>query len=108
MSAVQQMITIVLCSAATILSRFLPFAVFRSDRPVPKMVLYLGKALPGAVFGMLVVYCLKNVSLTAFPFGIPEAFGILATVLVHLWKRNTLFSMFAGTAVYMVILHMIP
>ena len=104
MSIVQQIITIALCSAATVLTRFLPFALFRSDQPVPKIVLYLGKALPGAVFGMLVVYCLKNVSVTSFPFGIPEAAGILATGMIHLWKRNTLFSMFSGPAVYMLVL----
>ena len=71
---------------------------------MPKVITYLGKALPAAVFGMLVVYCLKNVSLTASPFGIPEFLGIAVTAAVHLWKKNTLFSMFAGTLCYMLVI----
>ena len=62
MTLLQQIITIAMCVAATMLTRFLPFMVFRSDRPTPKYIQYLGKVLPGAIFGMLVVYCVRNVS----------------------------------------------
>lgn len=100
----QQIITILLCSLATMCTRFLPFLLFGRSDNVPKVITYLGKALPSAVFGMLVVYCLKNVSLTASPFGIPEFLGIAVTAAVHLWKKNTLFSMFAGTLCYMLVI----
>ncbi len=103
----QQVITILLCTAATMLTRFLPFLLFGRKKEVPPLVTYLGKALPSAVFAMLVVYCLKNVSLAASPFGIPELLGITVTAAVHLWKNNTLFSMFAGTLCYMILIQMV-
>ena len=89
-------------AAVTWLLRFLPFLVFR--RRAPAYVVYLGKVLPAAIIGMLVVYCLKNVSVTVSPFGIPELIGITATALMHLWKRNTLLSMFTGTLFYMLVI----
>lgn len=70
------------------LTRFLPFMVFSGKRPTPKYVQYLGKALPTAVFGMLVVYCLKNVSILTGSHGIPELIAIAVTVSIHLWKRK--------------------
>ncbi len=100
----QQIITILLCTAATMTTRFLPFVLFGRSEHVPPVITYLGKALPSAVFAMLVVYCLKNVSVTASPFGIPELMGITVTALIHLWKRNTLLSMFAGTLCYMLVI----
>lgn len=100
----QQVITILLCAAATMLTRFLPFLLFGHSDHVPPIITYLGKALPSAVFAMLVMYCLKNVSITVSPFGIPELIGITATALIHLWKRNTLLSMFTGTLFYMLVI----
>ena len=85
-------------------TRFLPFVLFGRSEHVPPVITYLGKALPSSVFAMLVVYCLKNVSVTVSPFGIPELIGIAVTTLVHLWKRNTLLSMFAGTLCYMLVI----
>lgn len=67
------------------------------------MVRYLGKVLPPAVIGMLVIYCLKEVQLTAYPYGIPEAVSVAAVVLLHLWKRNNLLSIGAGTVLYMFL-----
>jgi len=83
--------------------RFLPFLVFRENRPTPPFLARLGEVLPYAIMGMLVVYCLKDVSLTAPPFGIPEAVGCAAVALLHIWKRNTLLSIAGGTAVYMAL-----
>ena len=62
MTLSQQIITIAMCVLGTMLTRFLPFAVFSSKRPTPPYIQYLGKVLPGAIFSMLVVYCLRHVS----------------------------------------------
>ena len=69
MTATQQVITIGLCVLGTMLTRFLPFLVFRASKPTPKYIVYLGEVLPGAIFAMLVVYCLRNVSLTQYSYG---------------------------------------
>lgn len=107
MTIQQQIITIAMCVLATVLTRFLPFVLFRENRPTPAFVQYLGKALPSAVFAMLVVYCLKNVNLIAAPHGVPEAIGIVVTVLLHLWKRQMLLSIAGGTAVYMLLIQLV-
>ena len=107
MTIQQQIITIAMCVLATVLTRFLPFVLFRENRPTPAFVQYLGKALPSAVFAMLVVYCLKNVSLIAAPHGVPEAIGIGVTVLLHLWKRQMLLSIAGGTVVYMLLIQLV-
>ena len=87
--------------------RFLPFLIFGEKRSTPPMILYLGKVLPQAIMGMLVVYCLKDVRLTAAPFGIPEAIGCAIVALLHIWKRNTLLSIGGGTILYMVMVQVI-
>lgn len=83
--------------------RFLPFLIFGEKRKTPPMIGYLSRILPYAVMGMLVVYCLKDVSLTTAPFGLPEVIGCLVVAAVHIWKRNTLLSISAGTACYMLM-----
>ncbi len=103
MTLSQQIITIALCVLGTMLTRFLPFLIFSGKRPTPAFVRYLGKALPAAIFGMLVVYCLRNVKWTPFPGGIPEAVSIAVTVLLHLWRRQMLLSIAGGTACYMFL-----
>ena len=107
MTLTQQFITIAMCIAATMLSRFLPFLIFREHKPTPPYIQYLGKALPLAVFAMLVVYCLKDVSLTSSSHGLPEALGILVTVLVHLWKKSMLLSIAIGTIFYMLLVQFV-
>ena len=84
MTILEQIITIAICALGTMATRFLPFLIFRDKRPTPKYVQCLGKALPAAIFGMLVVYCLKDVSVTAYSFGIPELIGVL-----HLAEAET-------------------
>lgn len=103
----QEIVTIGLCALATVLTRFLPFLIFRADKPAPKYIRYLGKALPAAIFGMLVVYCLKNVSVTAGSHGIPELIAIVSVVVLHLWKRNMLFSIGGGTICYMLLVQFV-
>lgn len=87
--------------------RFLPFLIFRENRKTPPLVSYLGQVLPYAIMGMLVIYCLKGVSFTAFPFGIPEMIGCLVVILLHIRKRNTLLSIGAGTVCYMLLVQLV-
>ena len=92
-------------SVMTILTRFLPFIVFRKN--TPRYITYLGKVLPPAIIGMLVIYCLKDVSLMAKPFGIPEMIAAACVVGLQVWKRNSLISILTGTVVYMVLVQMV-
>lgn len=103
MTITQRIITIAICALGTMATRFLPFFIFSSKKPTPHYIQYLGKALPCAIFAMLVVYCLKNVSLFSGTHGIPEAISILVVVLLHIWKRQMLLSIAGGTACYMIL-----
>ena len=87
--------------------RFLPFLIFGENRKTPPIVAYLGQVLPYAIMGMLVVYCLKDIQLTASPFGIPECIGCAVVALLHIWKRNTLLSIGAGTVCYMFLVQFV-
>ena len=82
--------------------RFLPFLLLRGKQ-TPPFVAYLGKVLPFAIMGMLVIYCLRNISFSAAPFGIPELPSCAVVAALHLWKRNTLLSIAAGTVFYMLL-----
>lgn len=104
MTSQQQILTIVILAVITFMTRALPFLVFPAGKPTPKYIQYLGKALPLAVFGMLVVYCLKDVQWLEGSHGIPEILGIAAVVLMHLWRRQLFLSMAVGTAVYMILI----
>ena len=115
MTILQQAITIILCALGTMLTRFLPFLVFNPKKPTPKYIQYLGSALPGAIFGMLVVYCLRgvdllgpthglrNVDVLHFAYGLPELIAIAVTISLHLWKRQMLLSIVGGTVCYMLL-----
>lgn len=103
MTFTQEVITIGLCVLGTMATRFLPFLIFSSQKPTPPLIQYLGKALPSAIFGMLVIYCLKNVSILSGSHGIPELLAIAATVALHLWKRQMLLSIAGGTACFMLL-----
>lgn len=107
MTLTQEIITIALCALGTMITRFLPFIVFRSDKPTPKYIQYIGNALPPAIFGMLVIYCLKDVSLLGGSHGIPEAIAIVAVVALHLWKKNMLLSIAGGTVCYMLLVQFV-
>lgn len=107
MTLIQQIITVGMVVLATILTRFLPFLVFPEGKPVPKYVRYLGKVLPPAVFGLLIIYCLKNVSIFSGSHGIPELISILLVVVLHLWKRQMLLSIAGGTICYMLLVQFV-
>lgn len=98
---------IAVVAAVTMLLRFLPFVIFGGGRKTPPFITYLSSVLPYAIMGMLVVYCLRNVSLAAAPHGVPELLAGAAVVGLHLWKQNTLLSIAVGTAVYMALVQLV-
>lgn len=106
-TVVQQLFLVGMLAAATALTRFAPFFLFPKGRAVPRKVSYLGAVLPGAVMGLLVVYCLKDVSWTTAPHGAAEILAVAAVVALHCWKRNTLLSIGGGTVLYMVLVQMV-
>ena len=107
MSFSEEIATIALCALATILTRAVPFLVFSGKKPTPPYVRYLGDALPAAIFATLVVYCLKDVAWLAAPHGVPELLGIAVTAVLHLWKRQFLFSIAGGTIFYMLLVQFV-
>lgn len=107
MTLTQQILTIAVVSLGTVLTRFLPFLILPAGKPTPKYIHFLGKFLPSAVFGLLIVYCLKNVSFLAAPYGIPEAIAIAVVIALHLWKKQILLSIAGGTVVYMLLIQMV-
>ncbi|RKJ44603.1 branched-chain amino acid transporter AzlD [bacterium 1XD8-76] len=107
MTIEQQIITIGICVLGTMLTRFLPFLVFSSKKPTPEYVRYLGRALPAAIFGMLVVYCLRNMEVFSGNHGLPELIAICLVAALHLWKRQMLLSIAGGTICYMFLVQTI-
>ena len=101
MTLTQQVVTIAIVVLGTMLTRFLPFLLFPAGRPTPKYIQYLGKVLPAAVFGLLIIYCLRNVNLLA------GSHGILVVVALHRWKRQMLLSIAGGTVCYMLLVQLI-
>ena len=98
---------VVVAAVVTAATRFIPFLIFSGKKPTPDIVVYLGKVLPYAIMGMLVVYCLKDVAFLSAPYGIPELLGCLVVALLHLWKRNTLLSIATGTVFYMLLIRFV-
>ena len=107
MTLIQQIMTIGVCALATMLTRFLPFIIFSGKKETPQYIQYLGKMLPSAVFGMLVVYCLKDVSFISGNYGLPEMISIIFVIGLHLWKRQILLSIAGGTVCYMILVQTI-
>ncbi len=106
MTGLERIITILIAGFATVLTRFLPFVIFKGKK-TPKALDYLGFALPCSVFGMLLVYCLKDTVVTSFPFALPEVLGLAVTSAIYLWKKNTLISIAAGTVFYMFLIQVV-
>lgn len=107
MTTVQTLLFFGTIALTTMLTRFLPFWVFPDHKETPPFVRYLGKVLPFAVIGMLVVYCLRTVSLTTSPFGLPEGLALLVIAALHLWRKNALLSIAAGTITYMLLTQLV-
>lgn len=107
LTAIQALIVILAVSLGTQITRWLPFLLFPEKKEPPKTVLYLGRVLPPAMMGLLVVYCFKSVDFLSGSHGLPELLATAAVVGLHRWKRNVLLSIAGGTAVYMVLLRLV-
>ena len=100
----KSIIIILVVSGTIFATRLIPFLFFPKGKPIPPMVQYLGKVLPPAVIGMLMIYCLKSVSLISYPHALPELIAIVVVILLHAWKRNNLLSIGVGTVLYMFLI----
>ncbi len=107
MTLTQQILTIMAVVLGTMTTRFLPFLLFPAGKTTPAFVQYLGKALPAAVFGLLVIYSLKDVQLLTGSHGIPEAISIAMVIILHFWKRQMLLSIAGGTICYMLLVQLV-
>ena len=107
MDRLHGILIVAIAALVTIGLRFLPFLIFNENRKTPAIIAYLGKVLPYAIMGMLVVYCLKDVSFLSSPYAIPELMGCAIVALLHIWKRNTLLSIGVGTVCYMLLVQFV-
>ena len=107
LTRMQTFIIIIAVTAGTMFTRFLPFILFPEKKNPPDLITYLGRTLPAAMMGLLIVYCLKGVSVTVAPFGIPELIAIAVIVGLHMWKSNTLLSIGGGTVIYMFLVQFV-
>jgi branched-subunit amino acid transport protein AzlD len=96
--------SIIVIALVTYLIRLLPFLIFGGNKRTPEWINYLGRYLPPAVMGMLIVYSIKDTSLLQLSASIPVAVAISATILIHVWKRNNLLSILGGTGLYMFLI----
>lgn len=103
MNNIHSILLVVVISVVTMVLRFLPLWVFGNGKQTPKLIQYLGKVLPYAIMGMLVVFCLKGVSFVSAPFGLPELIACAVVIGLHVWKRNTAISIVGGTVIYMML-----
>lgn len=106
-SGLHALLMILVIAAVTAALRFIPFFIFSGERPVPEFINYLGRVLPYAIMAMLVVYCLKGIGFTKAPFGLPEIISVVLVAIMHIWRRNTLFSIICGTVCYMVLIQFV-
>lgn len=106
-SVTRSLLIIVVVAAVTFFTRLLPFVVFPKGRQIPRVIQYLGRVLPPAVIGMLVIYCFKSVRPAVFPFGLPELLAAGTVVALHVWKRNNLLSIGVGTVLYMALVQIV-
>lgn len=103
----RQAVIVAVLAVATMITRFLPFLIFPAGKKIPDYVDYLGRTLPYAAIGLLVVYCLRNVNFLAAPFGLPEILAVAVIVAIHWWKGNSLLSIGVGTIFYMILVQVL-
>lgn len=94
---------VLVSSLVTIFLRFAPF-LFVKGKMISPQIQSLSSALPYAVMGMLVVYCLRDTSFIQPPYGLYETLALGVTTMIHIWKRNTLVSIITGTIFYMILI----
>ena len=104
---IEMIVFIFACGLGTFLTRVIPFIFLPDGKETPKIIIYLGRVLPAACMGLLIIYCLKDVTLLDYPYGLPEAIGIASVAILHKWKGNALLSIFGGTILYMVLVHIL-
>lgn len=104
---IQTIIMIFAIALGAMITRFLPFILFPEKKEPPNIIVYLGKVLPASMMGLLVVYCLRNVSIMEGSHGLPELLSITLIVILHKWKGNVLLSIGAGTLMYMFLVQAI-
>jgi branched-subunit amino acid transport protein AzlD len=102
-SPLQLLLFFSVVALGTMLTRALPFLLFPEHKEIPRYIKYLADILPFTIIGMLVVYCLKDISFLQSPHAIPEAISIAIIVVLHLWKKNTLLSIGGGALFYMIL-----
>ena len=107
MTVSEQILTVGVVVLGTMLTRFLPFLIFPAGKPAPRYITYLGRVLPPAAFGLLVIYCLKNVSLLTGSHGLPELIAIAVVIGLHVWRRQMLLSIAGGTICYMLLVQFV-
>ncbi len=107
MTTTQHLILIGLIALTSTATRFLPFLLFPAGKDAPPVVRHLGDVLPGAIYSLLLVYCLKNVDIVSGSHGLPEALALAVTAGLHLWKRNMLISISGGTVCYMLLVQLV-
>ena len=107
LTPMQTIITTLVLSLGIIITRFAPFILFPEGKEAPPVITYLGKMLPPAMMGLLIVYCLREVPIAATPHGLPELIAIVCVVALHLWRRNPLLSIGVGTVIYMLLVQMV-
>ncbi|ASR47495.1 branched-chain amino acid transporter AzlD [Paenibacillus kribbensis] len=107
MTLLENIITIGMVVLGTMMTRFIPFILFPSGRPTPKYVQYLGKVLPSAALGLLVIYSIKDVTFFSGSHGVPELISIVVIIMLHLWRRNMLISIAGGTLLYMFLVQFV-
>ena len=107
MTTAQMILTVGAVVLGTMATRFLPFLLFPASKPTPRFVQYRGRVLPYAVMGLLLIYCLKEVRVTAWPYGIPELIGLAVTAALQLWRKNMLLAIAAGTLLFMALVQVV-
>ena len=101
------LIMIAVVAVATFATRAFSFLLFPKGKEIPESVRYIGKVLPPAIIALLVVYCLKSVQILAWPYALPELIACVAVVALHVWKRNVILSIAAGTILYMFLVQFV-
>lgn len=107
MTLTQQLITIAVITLTTLMTRYLPFIIFKSNKPIPPLIQYFGDILPPAIFGLLVVYSLRDIHWSSINHSLPAIGALITILLLHIWKRNMLLSIAAGTICYMIFIRII-
>ena len=101
------LIIVLVMGAVTLATRILPVFIFGRGEKVPDIIMYLGKVVPYTAMGLLIVYCLKDVSVLEGSHALPEAIALASVAGTYLWKRNTIFSVVLGTVIYMLLVQMV-